>query len=67
MTSAGSVGAARPDNQQVRGGSIPTPALHALRVILIAISVAKMFLVRHHYLHSLPRGTFLAPTMLYLQ
>ena len=60
MTSAASVGESTVPILGARPGASPRAALHALRVILIAISVAKMFLVRHHYLHSMPGGTCLA-------
>ena len=58
--SAGGVLAARPANQQARGGSTPTPALHDVQVRPIPLSVAKGLIVRHHYLHTVPGGTHLA-------
>ena len=46
--------------QGVGAGSTPSAALHALKVRPIPILLAKRFVVRHHYLHSLPGGTCLA-------
>ena len=43
--------------QAVNGGARPTLAL---RVQPIPFTVAKLLIVRHHYLHSLPGGTQLA-------
>ena len=60
MTRAGSAVAARPAHQQARGGAIPTPALHSLRVESIATRVARSIVERFHYLHSMPGGTKLA-------
>ena len=60
MTCAGSAVAARPANQRVGGGAIPTPALHELRVVTIPFSIAKRIIERNHYLHSMPGGTKLA-------
>ena len=41
-------------------GSTPRTALHSFRVHPIPTVVAKILLVRNHYLHSLPGGTRLA-------
>ena len=57
---AGGVAVAQPADQRAGGGSIPTPALLSLRVRPIPIAVAKVLIVRYHYLHSLPGGTSLA-------
>lgn len=43
--------------QDERRGSIPTAALHSIRVQPISCVIAKEILVRHHYLHSYPGGT----------
>ena len=47
-------------NRQIGAGSNPSAALHAIRVIPVAIRIAKQIIVRHHYLHTLPGGTCLA-------
>lgn len=56
-TRAGSVEAARSANQQAGGGANPTPALHNLKLVSIPHVVAKRYVERHHYLHSMPGGT----------
>jgi hypothetical protein len=43
--------------QDERRGSIPTAALHNLRLIPISRGDAKSLIVRNHYSHSLPGGT----------
>ena len=43
--------------QEVGRGSIPTAALHDLRLIPISREDAKKLIVRHHYSHSIPGGT----------
>ena len=58
--SAGSVAAARSALQQAGGGATPTPALQALLVKSILMTVARELLVLRHYLHSFPGGTQLA-------
>jgi hypothetical protein len=58
--SAGSVMVSTTSNHEVRAGSIPSPALHSIRVQPIPFIAAKILLVKHHYLHSLPGGTKLA-------
>ena len=58
--SAGGVTAARPAIQQAGGGATPTSALHDLTVVCIAIRVAKVLIVCHHYLHTLPGATAMA-------
>lgn len=45
--------------QGVRAGSIPSTALHDLKVIPVAFVIAKRLIEKHHYLHSLPGGTML--------
>ena len=42
---------------EVGRGSIPTAALHDLRLIPISREDAKKVIVRHHYSHTLPGGT----------
>ena len=59
-TSAGSVAGARPASQRARGGASPTPALQSIRIRPVPVRVAKVLLVREHYLHSFPGGTQLA-------
>ena len=54
---AGSVEAARPAFRQAGGGAIPTPVLHSLRLIPIPHAIAKCYVERNHYLHSMPGGT----------
>jgi hypothetical protein len=60
MTGAGSVAAARSETLRTGGGVTPTSALHQLRVAPIPYRFAKEILVREHYLHSMPGGTYLA-------
>jgi hypothetical protein len=43
--------------QEVGRGSIPTAALHDLRLIPISREDAKKIIVRNHYSHSIPGGT----------
>ena len=54
---AGSVEAARSEHHQIRGGAIPTSALHAIQVQPIKPDVAKKILTKNHYLRSMPGGT----------
>ena len=51
---------ARGANQLRDGGSRPTSPLLPLQVKPVPISMAKVLIVRYHYLHSLPSGTCLA-------
>jgi hypothetical protein len=46
--------------QDAGRGSIPTAALHSLRLIPISRVEAKSLIVRNHYSHSLPGGTKLS-------
>jgi hypothetical protein len=39
-------------------GSTPSAALHSIYVCSVPFSAAKQILVKHHYLHSLPGGTY---------
>ena len=52
--------AARPADQRVGGGPIPTSALHDLLIRPVPVRAAKTLLIREHYLHSMPGGTQLA-------
>lgn len=54
---AESVEVARLGYHQARGGAIPTSALQSIRVSPIAPSVAKIIIVKNHYLGTLPGGT----------
>ena len=58
--SAVGVAVAHPAVRRVGGGSTPTTALRALRVVPVPLRIAKALLVPRHYLHSLPGGTLLA-------
>ena len=58
--SAGSVMAGTAPFQEASGGSIPTPALHSLKVLPIPMSAARQLIERNHYQHSLPGGTHLS-------
>ena len=59
MSAAGVTVSTAP-NHGARAGSIPSAALHALRVRPVSLTVAKAVVVRNHYLHSLPGGTRLS-------
>ena len=54
---AGSVEAARSEFHQIRGGAIPTSALHSIQVRPIKSDIAKKVLTENHYLRSIPGGT----------
>ena len=55
--SAGSVMVSTTPNQRVGRGSIPTAALHDLRLIPISREDSKKLIVRNHYSHSFPGGS----------
>ncbi len=55
-----SVGASTALNQRARPGASPRATLQSIRVAPVPITVAKVIIVCHHYLHSLPGGTQLA-------
>ena len=55
--SAGSVMVSIIPNQGIGAGSIPSAALHELRLIPLSRAEAKKLIVHHHYLHSVPGGT----------
>ena len=55
--SVGSVMDSTTSVHEGRAGSNPSPALHDIRVRPIPFVAAKLILVKHHYLHSLPGGT----------
>ena len=57
MISAASVTVSTAPDQGAGPGSIPRAALQNIRVQSIPYTVAKAFVVRNHYLHSLPGGT----------
>ncbi len=58
--SADSVMVSTTSIREGRAGSIPSPALQAIRVQPIPFVAAKQIIIKHHYLHSLPGGTKLA-------
>ena len=58
--SAASVTLSTASFQGAGAGSSSSAALHCLQVRPNPIMVAKETVVRHHYLHSLPGGTYLA-------
>ena len=60
MISAGSVLVGTAPFQEASGGSIPTSALHAIRIQPIPILVARRLLGQKHYSRSFPGGTKLA-------
>lgn len=60
MTSAVSVADSTVADQVTGPGSSPRTALQSIRVAPVPLSVAKVPIVRHHYLHSAPGGTKLA-------
>jgi hypothetical protein len=55
--SAGSVMDSTTSDQEVRAGSIPSPALQSIMIRPIPPVAAKKIIARHHYLHSLPGCT----------
>ena len=60
MTSAASVTASTVPNQGTGAGSTPSAALHDIQVQPVPMAAARQMVERHHYLHSLPGGTYLA-------
>ena len=60
MKGAASVEASTVSGQETGPGASPRAALHDIVVACIAIRVAKVLIVRHHYLHTLPGATSMA-------